>query len=124
MKILDLLEDPYQSIKKDINLNRDIKSNPKNKSDYDAKGYFSTVKDKKNDPFIVRKTSNHFIDKDLYRGDQYDAKEHDGYWEFIDDIITHPELKNNPFFPRVYNIKTIIDKSGKKVYRADLYPPR
>lgn len=107
MKLSKLAED-FQTSTKNINVNRPIgQVKPAINS-----GAFSKVEPKKNDPFLVRKTSMPV--------DNENPETDDGYWSYIQNIISHPELKNNPFLPRVYNIKKITDPNGKVVMRADI----
>jgi hypothetical protein len=113
MKLKNLLEELFPTQLNTTNTNRTLQDKPMAQGDVGT-GTYSSVSAKKNDPFLVRKTS------DTFQGPQYDAKEQDGYWTYIEGIVKNPELKDNPFFPRVYNIKTIKDPRGKAIYRADI----
>lgn len=113
MKLKDLREDLYNTTTKDVTVNRDL--NRKSRTNDDTtlgSGAFASVSDKKNDPFMVRKTSH--SDRKM------DISKFDGYWTYIQGIVENPSLKNNPFLPRVYNVKKIKDASGKIVMRADI----
>lgn len=114
MKLVELFEDLYNTTKQDVTVNRDLSRKPKDLyADKEKNGAFSSVADKKNDPFMVRKTSHDDQNK-------YDVSEYDGYWAFIQGIVDNSELKNNPFLPRVYNVKKIKDVNGKVIMRADI----
>ena len=118
MKIQDILtEDQHQSTNKTVNLNRPIRQLNRSYHSTDKgaeQGAYSSVKPDKNDPFMVRKTSA------TKQRPNYDPDEADGYWQFIDALQRIPEMSNNPFFPRVYGVKTITGDNGRKVKRAQL----
>lgn len=71
-------------------------------------GHYSRVKPHPSDPHLVKKTSHNI----KYSGD-------DGYRSFIAYIIEN-KLTDNIHFPKVYNIRTITDKNGKKIYSFDV----
>lgn len=112
MKILELLED-YETSQKSVKLNRPIGYK---KPDYSQNntGAFSSVHPDKNDPFMVRKSSMPKLDTN------YDPDTQDGYWKYIDMLQNNSKLRNNPFFPRVYGVKTIVGENGRKIKRANL----
>lgn len=116
MKIQTLLEELFGTDIKDINLNRNINTSlsPDNE---ERTGAFSYVSDKKNDPFIVRKTAHH---DELHDSEKKNIENIDGYWKYIEGIVKNPELKDNPYFPRIYNIKYITGRNGNKIFRADI----
>lgn len=74
-------------------------------------GYFSKVEPKKNDPFMVRKTNFDPV-KDL--------EQRDGYFHYINELKKSKLAEQNPYFPRVYDVKVYKDSQGKARYKADI----
>ena len=85
--------------------NYDLKPNKEKKI---GSGNFSNVENIPNDPHLVRKTSHSPV-----------ASEDDAYWKYVNIIIKN-KLWENPYFPRVYDIKEISDRNGHKMYRGKI----
>lgn len=79
----------------------------KSNNDVNA-GNFGYVK-KSGDPFTVNKRPH--IATDL---------ENDGYFRYIKYVVDNNLAQSNPFFPRVYGLKTFTDKNGRSRYSIKL----
>jgi len=72
-------------------------------------GHFSVVT-LDDDPHFVNKRSFRVVDpKDT----------HDAYWGYVYYIIKN-KLWQNPYFPRIYDVKRIVDKDGKMHFTAKM----
>lgn len=103
MKITDLLEDTIPT-RQSVRLNRNLDGN----RDVDERnklgmGRFSVVRPDRNDPERVKKYNHQFAEKDPFRN-------------YIDYIIDNG-LTDNPYFPKVYNIKTVSDPEGRESHK-------
>lgn len=65
-------------------------------------GIYASTKDHPTDPHMVKKHTT------------YPIKKYDGYDTFVLYIIEH-KLMDNPFFPKIYNIKNITDRHGQRI---------
>ena len=102
MKIEQLLEDIVPT-RQYVKLNRKLG----HKSELDQRGILGKGK------FSVARTDRdpHMVKKYNYRFDQKDP-----YNEYINYIIEY-KLTDNPYFPRVYNIKRVDDPDGRTSYK-------
>lgn len=71
-------------------------------------GLFGYVK-KGGDPFLINKKSHMFTNL-----------ENDGYFTYIKYIVDNKLSEKNPYFPRVYEIKTFTDNNQNKRYSIKL----
>ncbi len=104
MKILDLLEKQIHStVEPDGRFNGRFRSSYDNTNSENS-GYYSSVKGDKTDPHMIVKHTKNLDIKDPYS-------------DYIQYLIKHDLIDSNPHFPRVYNIKKIVDKNGKEIYK-------
>lgn len=73
-----------------------------------GQGNYSTVKNDRNDPHMVRK--HHHI--------PIDDRVEDGYVDFVNYLIENKIQGVN--LPRIYDIKEITDRDGQKIYKYQL----
>lgn len=102
MKILDLLEDTIPT-RQNININRHFDGN----RDVDERnklgmGHFSVVRPDR-DPTRVKKYNHNFATKDPFNA-------------YIDFVIDH-NATDNPYFPKIFNIKTVSDPKGYQSHK-------
>lgn len=104
-----LIEYDQNSPQREVNIgNRDFAE--LQYTDYDngqRAGHFSRVRPTK-DEHIVRKQSK----------DPEKAKI-DGYWIYVNQLVRSAS-KDNPYFPRLYNIKTYKNNKNDIMYKADI----
>lgn len=107
-----LLNEIIQTDVSNINLpNRRFK--PSNhQQDAIGKGRYSTVRSDPKDPHMVTKKSK--FDKNTT---QYHNK--DVYPQFIEALI-NSDQKMNPYFPRVYGMKSYTDQKGDKLHKFNI----
>lgn len=73
-----------------------------------GQGNYSTVKNDRSDPHMVRKHHHTPID----------GRVDDGYVDFVNYLIKNKAQAVN--LPRIYDIKEITDRSGQKIYKYQL----
>lgn len=112
--LLELIQTTNTHKKSDSNVFNDEKDNNKRINGIgrkDAKyqsGYYGRVYDK-NEPHTITKAN--YVS--AY------AKE-DPYFQYIKTIVDNKLSESNPFFPRVYNIRTVEDARGKVKYQIEI----
>lgn len=74
-------------------------------------GAYGKVIHDKTDPHMVKK-SNYLPVVNL--------EKNDGYFSYIKKIVDDDLASSNPYFPRVYDIKTFTDSFGEQRYRIQL----
>jgi len=109
MKILTLTEIIEPRLKK-LKVGWNFGHERKFKSDASiGHGHFSSVAPD-DDPHFVNKRSVRVVNpKDT----------HDAYWGYVYYIIKN-KLWQNPYFPRIYDVKRIVDKDGKMHFTAKM----
>ena len=75
-------------------------------------GTQASVKDHPHDPHLVKKHNVKAYPDD-------NGKLTDGFNSFVNYLIEH-DLMDNVHFPKVYDIKEIVDKNGRKIYTYDM----
>jgi hypothetical protein len=73
-----------------------------------GKGHYSTVSKDKTDPHMVKKHNIRFDDEGL-----------DTYDQFAQYIINN-KLYENPYFPKIYQHKTIVDKNENPLHKFQI----
>ena len=83
-------------------------------SDPVGTGYFSYVKNKRNDPHMVQKVNKNNVDP-----------KHDGYNLYVKTIVDKNLADQNPYFPRVYRINSFVKnkQSAKITYEMERLTP-
>jgi hypothetical protein len=102
MKIQTILEDiipTRQNVTLNRNLDGDKVPDPRNKI---GSGHFSVARPDR-DPHMIKKYNHNFED-------------HDPFNDYVEYIVEH-KLTGNPYFPRVYNIKTVSDPNGQQSHK-------
>jgi hypothetical protein len=74
-------------------------------------GLYSQVKPTKNNPFTVTKTTFDPV-KDL--------EKNDGYFYYINEIKNSKQAPENPYFPRVYEVRVYKDSQGRAKFKAQI----
>lgn len=107
-----LLTEIIQTDVTNVNLpNRKFKQS-KSQEDSIGKGRYSTVRNDPKDPHMVIKKTK--FDKN---STSYHNK--DVYPQFIEELI-NSDQKMNPYFPRVYGMKSYNDKSDDKLHKFNI----
>jgi len=110
MKILTLTEIIEPRLKK-LKVGWEFGDKRKFKSDASiGHGYFSSVAPDDDDPHFVNKRSVRVVNR---------KGTHDAYWGYVYYIIKN-KLYENPYFPRIYDVKRIVDKDGKMHFTAKM----
>lgn len=111
MKILDLLKEDQQHSTRGAVKQYSGKFRQSDAAFNDSKsGAYSSVKDDKTDPHMVKKYHHGPMDNDPNSDIGEDAYVYFALW-------TAKQNVNNPCLPRIYDIKKIKDNSGKFIYR-------
>ena len=81
-----------------------------------SNGSQASVKADPNDPHMIKK-HNTKVFPEIKKATGYGrpARTNDGFNEYIEYLINH-QLTDNIHFPKIYNIKTIIDKDNRKIH--------
>lgn len=107
-----LLNEIIQTDVTNVNLpNRKFKQS-KSQEDSIGKGRYSTVRNDPKDPHMVIKKTKFDKDKTAYHNK-------DVYPQFIEALI-NSDQKMNPYFPRVYGMKSYNDKSDDKLHKFNI----
>ena len=116
MRIQDLLEYQFETNRVEQKFNGKLKPVYNMKSHEINRGSQAAVKADKKDPHMVKKYNiRTYHDDDRPHRDSPKRKD-DGFNQFINYLIDNKLMGVNPHFPRVYDIKTITDKEGYRIY--------
>lgn len=116
MRIQDLLEDQFETDRGEQKFNGTLKPVYNMRNHELNRGSQAAVKSDKKDPHMVKKYNiRTYHDDDKPHRDSPNRKD-DGFNQFINYLIDHKLMGVNPHFPRVYDIKTITDKTGHRIY--------
>ena len=107
MKIRKLLEAEFETNVQKFKSKNVFKHNRDNRpSDNDKEGHYGRVYDK---------PDQHTLTKIPHK-----ASKKDGYLNYIRHIVNNKLAQQNPFFPRVYEVKEWKDKTGHVKYKIEL----
>lgn len=106
MKILNLLEAPYQTSVVGKETNRPIEKVRPRAPDSNAEGSFAIVKPDRTDPHMVKKYNR--------RAAQSNDNRADGFRDFITFIVKN-NYTDNIFMPRVYEVKKVKGNDGYSI---------
>jgi hypothetical protein len=80
-----------------------------------SNGSQASVKADPNDPHMIKKHNTKvYPEKSIIQGFK-PTRANDGFNDYIEYLINN-NLTDNIHFPKVYNVKTIIDKNGDKIH--------
>ena len=117
MKIIDLLlEDQFQTSRVEKRFSGSLKSQHYIKRHEISRGTQAAVKDDKTDPHMVTKYNHRTYHDDDKPSRRFENRKDDGFNQFINYLIDNKLMGVNPHFPRVYDVKTITDREGKRIH--------
>lgn len=81
----------------------------RNKSEFVGNGAYASVFQSEKDPGSVQKLAR-----------PIPSLTNDGYYQYLDMIAKNDRMSNNPYFPKVYGLKTFKDRAGNYTYRVNM----
>ena len=115
MRILDILiltEELVQTQQQQASYNGNLRPG----RPHDGNGTQAKVTPDRNDPHMVRKHNyNPYVKDRSSMQATFQTRKEDGFNRFVQFLIKHKHMGENPHLPRVYNIKTITDAEGRHI---------
>lgn len=98
---------------------REMLKDTRNGRSLSGEGSYANVYSNDADPGGVDKVAKPISPKD-HGGQLIDGLEDDAYYKYLKLITTNERFSNNPYFPRVYNLKTYKGNDGRYTYEVNL----
>lgn len=73
-----------------------------------------------NDPGTINKVARPTNKDELGRETHLTSLGEDGYYQYLDMLSKNERISNNPFFPRIYDLKTFKGKDSKYTYSVNM----
>lgn len=117
MKILDIiLEDQFVTTRSEKQYHGTLKAQHRQRTHELSRGTQAAVKLDKTDPHMVDKYNHQTYGDDKPPLRRFPKRKDDGFNQFINYLIDHKLMGTNTHFPRVYDVTTITDKTGRRIH--------